>query len=294
MVTELKNAICVLVDAESETGEPLKERFGVRGFPALLFLNPDGSPRDKISGYMPPEPFLAEVQRIFRNEGTIPALKKEVVAKPEDLDLRWAYAQKLKNFGDTEGYEAQVARILKRDPEGKSLAVHTIRFDEAMDEINKSRGRNLEAMRALLEKETYPELLFKGWSVIFNVNAGNSTREKDVEKQAAMRKEAVSAGREAWSHAPDDRARIRFGNSLAWFIWEQRETLTDEDKAFALLVASKASGAAPDNASILDTYACCLFMNGKSDEALEAIMRCMEIDPDNPDWQARLEEFSRG
>ena len=46
MVTEFQDIICLSIDAESETGAVLKDKYNVRGFPALLFLNSDGTPRD--------------------------------------------------------------------------------------------------------------------------------------------------------------------------------------------------------------------------------------------------------
>ena len=82
-----------------------------------------------------------------------------------------------------------------------------------------------------------------------------------------------------------------FGNSLAWSYYEARALLSPEDKAFALEVAERAQAAAKDDTSILDTYACCLSMNGKKDEAIRQVRRCIELEPDKQQWKDRLAEL---
>lgn len=56
--------VCVSIDAESKLGAPLAQRYKIAGFPTLLFLAPDGTVRHTIGGYVPPERFRQELDRV--------------------------------------------------------------------------------------------------------------------------------------------------------------------------------------------------------------------------------------
>jgi thiol:disulfide interchange protein len=53
--------VSLSVDAESKSGRPIARRYGVSGYPTLLILEPDGTVRERIGGYLPPDRFLARV-----------------------------------------------------------------------------------------------------------------------------------------------------------------------------------------------------------------------------------------
>lgn len=280
------------IDTESEAGAPIAKQYNVNGLPALLFLNSDGSVRDLISGYLPPEPFLEEVQRIKRNEDTISGYRKKVEADPDDLYARYKFAQKLESVGDLAGAKAQKAEIRKRDPEGKTVASRRLKFEEAMARVQNDLDPG--PIYALAEKETDQELLFDIWYVIWRVEAflmdQNEGEEGDSEAFEAHRVKWLAAARSVWSHTKEEE-KARFGNELAWSFWEGREHLEQGDKTFALEIASGIAKASPDDASVLDTYACILFLNDKVEQAIATSKRAISLDPDNEEWKARLAIF---
>ncbi|MBW6489945.1 MAG: thioredoxin family protein [Lentimicrobium sp.] len=51
--------INVSLDAEKGEGIQLARKYGVRGYPTFVFLNPDGSLAKQSSGYRNPEQFIA-------------------------------------------------------------------------------------------------------------------------------------------------------------------------------------------------------------------------------------------
>jgi tetratricopeptide (TPR) repeat protein len=53
-----KNVIAVKVDAEKGEGRRLSQRYGVRAFPTILFIDPSGNELDRMSGVFPPEDFI--------------------------------------------------------------------------------------------------------------------------------------------------------------------------------------------------------------------------------------------
>lgn len=53
-----KNVVAVKVDAEKGEGRRISERYAVRAFPTVLFLDPSGNEKDRISGVLGPADFV--------------------------------------------------------------------------------------------------------------------------------------------------------------------------------------------------------------------------------------------
>ncbi len=296
VVVAMENMILLSVDAESKTGLPIAEKFGVRSFPSLLFLNSDGSPRDLINGFMPPQPFIGEVNRIASGKGTIDALRKSLKETPDDLDLRYELAGKLEGFGDKRGRDGHYDEILKRDPEHKNFITRRIAFDrvrESVLDVESEAKPDPTALVQHLAGVTDAELLYEGHQLLANLFTVLADSNTEMKLVAEYRAKALASQRLAWKHCPEEQIG-GYGNALAWSIWENREGSSAEARAFALEVALKAVEKNADDPNVLDTLACCYFMNGKLDDAVSTIRHCIELQPLESTWQERLELFSQG
>ncbi len=325
--------LCFSVDAESLEGRRIVASFGVRDFPSLLFLEPDGTPLDALSGFLTAPRLRAEVRRIRRGEDTVSDFRRRVDADGDDLvarislsaklrrfartqeaeaqmavvrkkleagegyerdsiESRWAVASKLREVGELELYREQANAILRLDRAKRSLAARSIALYDAIDHL-RAQGDDAP-LRKLLKREKDAGLCFTGWrwvAALADERAKTAEREDDAAAAAAARKDAREARRTAWPHCPETE-RALFANNLAWAYWQDRDVLDAADKRFALDVASEAQRLEPDNALVLDTYACCLYMNGREDEARRHVKRCIELDPENKEWRKRLTQFS--
>ena len=286
--------LCLSIDTESEAGAPIAEEFAAQSLPTLLFLDPDGSVRDVIKGYLPPEPFLEEVGRIQRNEGTVPALRKQVEENPTSIEARFELAQKLQSVGDAKGYDAQMAAIAELDPEGKSLPMRRLAFYEALEPLR----RELETapLLAFLEQEqTHDELIFDGWQWIARAEDYHRRQKEDADEMEAAAQHAAKAYdalHTAWSRVPKDRVDSG-GNAVAWMIFEMREHLDAPQMAFALGVAKEAVAASEEkNTAILDTLAWLQFATGDKEGAIATIKKAIALEPESEDWQATLSKFT--
>ncbi len=77
--------VSVRLDAEkTEAGHKLAEHFGITGFPAVLFLDSDGSPVGFIGGFAPPAKFAETMNEIGQDYRDYPALVAKVKANPGD------------------------------------------------------------------------------------------------------------------------------------------------------------------------------------------------------------------
>jgi thiol-disulfide isomerase/thioredoxin len=66
--------VSVKVNAEKE-GVDAAKKYKVNGFPTILFLAPNGDVAGRIGGYMPPEPFMAEMNKFVTAHRDLPRLE---------------------------------------------------------------------------------------------------------------------------------------------------------------------------------------------------------------------------
>lgn len=288
VLDELADLVCFQVDSDTREGKALRKRYTVQIPPTLVFLEPTGAIRDQVNSFMPPEGLVHELRRIKRNEGTLSALRGTIQSNPGQLDARWELAKKLKEFGDLRGFDAEVAEIRARDPEGRSMASRSMRLAELY--ASAQSRLDLAPLYAFVASETEPRLLYEGWLGIWRLEGKAARDARDEEAAATHHERYFAAARALWPLVPEAEHGY-LGNNIAWCIYENRCCATPEDLAFALEVARKAHAAAPAVAYVVDTYACCLFAVGEKEQALEAIDRCIELDPRNPGWRERKAEF---
>ncbi|RLE32610.1 MAG: hypothetical protein DRJ61_09075 [Acidobacteria bacterium] len=84
VITELGELVALQLDAE-KNGVDAAQKYGVRSFPTILFLDAGGHEVDRILGYLPPDAFLAEVRRI-RTGDTFNACLARLNEDPSNLE----------------------------------------------------------------------------------------------------------------------------------------------------------------------------------------------------------------
>ena len=283
----MKDVLCYSVDAESPAGVPLARRYGVTGFPTLLFLEPDGEVRDLIYGFLPATPFQTEVARIKRDEETLGHWKRILKATPEDLEARWRYALKLKDIQDQKGYEEQVRWIKQKDPQGKSIGARTLRF-EKLKEVS-LETMDFQPVYNFLDAETDEGLLVDGWFFLFRVESYLADEGDD---QSQHRKLQVSAARAMWSHTKSD-LQLRVAGEIAAIFLNNSEGMSDEHKALLNEVTSAVSKNFPEDALAQALYGDCLYALGKREKAITQLKRALELDPKNAGLRERLSRYER-
>jgi thioredoxin-related protein len=117
----MKDVLCYSVDAESKDGAPLARRFGVTGYPTLVFLEPDGSLRDRITGYLPADKFSKEAVRIKSGEGTLSEARKKVAQKPNDVFAHLDLALALRKMNDGPNAQAELDLVKKMVARGEGF-----------------------------------------------------------------------------------------------------------------------------------------------------------------------------
>lgn len=292
VVQALAPVLCFSVDAESGFGKPLSKHFPTNNkYPALIFLDPNGQLRDRISGHKSPKKILPMIERIVSGENTLGPLRRAVNAAPNDLDALWNLAVKYKELTDIAAHDQQIARIRQLDPKGKSLPMHRLALNLASKES--FDAEDTRALRQFLKGETYSELLYEGWVIVAHDElrmAEEAAYDGFAKNARRLRIEYHKAHLNAWDHHPKD-LTAAVGNHIAWDMYRDWALLDEKQRDMAIQIARAAVAASPKSADLIDTLACLLFNSGQVEEAIKLMHKCIKLAPDFSLWQERLEMF---
>lgn len=121
-VIGLSNRVVSLkTDAEKE-GKDLAKKYGVQGYPTILFLDPKGVVVGKIGGYMPPAGFADELVKVTENYAAYPKLQATLKARPADGEANARMAAILASRDQIEKAEACLTAAGKAGYKGEHLA----------------------------------------------------------------------------------------------------------------------------------------------------------------------------
>ena len=296
----LKDTVCVRVDYDKQ--RDLADRYRVKDPPVVIWLNSDGSLRDRVNGYQSLSVFLANVARVKADIGTINESRHKIAANGSDLDARFDVYVRLKESGDLKGADDQKAAIQKLDPQGKSRGAHHFKYETITTEIEQfwaQKGaldmKRVADLQAFVEVETDPELLWDGWMRLANTHdylGGEAAKAGKLDEAAQHRATRRQFLNRAWLSLPQDLDSLHsWGYSFAALYWEQREELNAEDKATLLRVTERMVRTFDLDGLAHDYHAQALFLSGQRKEALEEVRKAMELDPKNSLFATHLKDF---
>jgi tetratricopeptide (TPR) repeat protein len=285
--------VCVQLDPQEELiGAPMVQRCGVRTFPSVVFLAPDGSPDDLVAGYVPPRAYQRELERIARHEGTIRGLQAILVEAPDDLETRHKLAQKQWDLGDDAGYQAGMDFIKLADPEGKSLPMRRITLWGHQEDIFGCRSSggvvDLVPLLRFLAEEKHDAIRFEGFTYLAGVYLQLQQPEQARGAYVEAAKVVTDADLPSW------------GSAVASVFENQKEDLAASEKRFALKMARRAAAAAErfdEDVTVRLTCefvaAQCFVMQGNLTQAERHLSRAERLAPNNPDVSEELAVLRR-
>jgi thioredoxin-related protein len=110
--------VSVKINAEKE-GVAAAKKYGVSGYPAILFIDPAGKVADKIGGYMPPTEFNLRLTQIADTRAK-PALEARVKANANDVPAIARLAAVYAGQKDEARAVALMAQAEAKDPKNAS------------------------------------------------------------------------------------------------------------------------------------------------------------------------------
>jgi len=267
------------IDAEKGEGIDLAEEYAIRGYPTTVFVNSSGEEIDRIIGYLPIDNFLAEVQRIDRGENTYISLQQEVAEDSTDVETLIQFAGKVE---DRVQYSERTLDLWERIEQLASdntdyamladykVASHQSMVAQSPEPLTRYIANNNENSYRL---EAYSDL----------VQLYRSTR--DSSREASTFRTMVNEAMES------DQASPSMLNSYAWRMASLERNLDDALEKARLAVEMVPNDDAATRAQIMDTEAEVLWKLGRTEEAIEVINQCIELQPDDPYYQEQKTKF---
>lgn len=108
------------IDAEKGEGVELAKKYGVSGFPTIVFIDGDGNEIDRIVGYLPAKEFLKIMKDYNEGKNTTPSLNKILKNNPEDAEANYMLAEKKMNAGDVQSAKTYLQKVISSDPQNKA------------------------------------------------------------------------------------------------------------------------------------------------------------------------------
>ena len=261
----------------------------MNGFPTLLVVDGEGQEVDRIVGYLPPEPFQKEIQRILAGEDTLPTLRKAADAQPDDLNAAFSLAKKLlaarapdaitrlealgeKAKGKDRAVEAGVAVALaRRDLESGALEKAMAAYDRVALEFGDTAAA-ADATRMAISlrargRDADPEAALAFASKLRAARSAPLDGPTEQTIASLHLRAAEKAMSRAAAAAGDDAQKL---NAVAWTCYERRVGVVAAE-GWARTAVEKSGR----EAQILDTLACLLSVQKKFDEAIALELEAM-------------------
>jgi len=147
--------VCVKLNAERVP--EIARRYGVRGYPAIIFVNAKGDKINEISGYLPPDKFKDRVNEILKSGGSFAKMQSGFALKGDQPGVAREYADECIKRQQAQDAETAIAKIEK--VEGKSAA----KLDELYIKLGYLYG----------SKGEYPAAIRCGQTVLTRYPAGS-------------------------------------------------------------------------------------------------------------------------
>jgi thioredoxin-related protein len=109
------NQINWKIDAEKGEGPDLAEKYKVKGYPTIIFVDGDGNEIDRIYGYIFADEFLQKMKDYNSGANTYASLKTAVESTPEDPVANWKFAEKLISYGDYDEAKPYLEKVISLD-----------------------------------------------------------------------------------------------------------------------------------------------------------------------------------
>ena len=312
--------IFLRLDAEKDEGEPLAERFGVKGYPTYIVLNAAGETVDRWMGYGDPDGFLAALQGAVNDPSTVAEKLARYEEMPNACDAEklgdiyaaeddpgkalamYRAADEL-NIKPMAGLAGKIFQTLASGYFSETFSLEEITAgadavlalegdDNTMTLVQVARTMGMVGNRAGKVELSQPYLLAaleatEGTQDPFMVDARRSLLlekalhiDNDLETAVQLKRDSMPEG---WKDNAGDL------NNFAWWCFENKVNLEQAEKLARSAVELSEPGR--EKAMILDTLAELCNELGNCGEAVALMQTALEEDPDNEYFKKQLERF---
>ena len=266
------NFIPIKINAESEYGMPLYEKFKGTGYPMIIFLDKEKNEIDRFYGFYPPNDFILKLNNILSGDHTFPDLLTKYKLGDNSSSTIFELAKKYFSRGEYDDALQLYEKIL----ENKDLSYnmfHETNYSIGMIKLKNNESNNLEKYI-----RQYPESFLLKQSII---NLLMYYKFNFLEKKEL---DLYNKYIDRFSNDP------LFLNQYSWRMTELNINLDNALQKINLSL-SLIENDYKNQAMINDTKAEVYWKLGKVDKAIITINESISIDPDNQYYINQKEKF---
>ncbi len=300
--------ISLKIDAEKGYGPNQKEKYRVRGYPTIIVLDNSGNELDRIVGYLPPDDFLKELNRIKNGTNTLTELQLKYSKNSDDITIQLDLAKKFidlnikdsakKYLDDIQNYHLSNNAYTFQNFYNLSQLYYRIgELDVSIDILDQIVDQDIDSSESayfygLLYKakknNTIDELMAYVditddttrkkqcyWQMLRTIKKKDS----DPSLEAQLYLKAVNLYDDNYEHLAS------LLNSFAWRMTEIGQLLPEALGKVNYALEIK------EDLKILDTKAEVLWKLGRVDEAIEVINECIQGNPEYQHYQDQKAKF---
>ena len=137
------NFIPIKINAESEYGMPLYEKFKGTGYPMIIFLDKEKNEIDRFYGFYPPNDFILKLNNILSGDHTFPDLLTKYKLGDNSSSTIFELAKKYFSRGEYDDALQLYEKVL----ENKDLSYnmfHETNYSIGMIKLKNNESNNLE------------------------------------------------------------------------------------------------------------------------------------------------------
>ena len=266
------NFIPIKINAESEYGMPLYEKFKGTGYPMIIFLDKEKNEIDRFYGFYPPNDFILKLNNILSGDHTFPDLLTKYKLGDNSSSTIFELAKKYFSRGEYDDALQLYEKVL----ENKDLSYnmfHETNYSIGMIKLKNNESNNLEKYI-----RQYPESFLLKQSII---NLLMYYKFNFLEKKEL---DLYNKYIDRFSNDP------LFLNQYSWRMTELNINLDNALQKINLSL-SLIENDYKNQAMINDTKAEVYWKLGKVDKAIITINESISIDPDNQYYINQKEKF---
>lgn len=263
----------VKIDCEQGEGIEVAKAHKIFNYPSIVFLNPDGSERDRRVGFLSAPEMLVRIQDMEANRNTTEHLMIATPSSSSDIAKVFEVGARLTDQARVAEATPYVDRTLELDKDNAlGYADRALLVKAALER----KGDNFTQAAKYTEEmvERFPE---------------SGVMDKALSDQAYYYKKsgdkegAVNAYRRMVALHPDDPSSL---NAFAWFCATSGVALEE-----ATEVALKAARISQDSPGILDTLAEVYYARGMYGEAIATINKAIAKEPQDSYFKRQQQKF---
>lgn len=264
---------------DSTASREVAKRYNIQAIPTFVFVDEEGNEIDRIVGFREADEYLAEMKRIREGVDTYPDLVRQWDANPQDANVLQKLAAKVEAMAGLSaavGYWEELFEL-----EDVSTEVHA-QANLKLAVYHSETNGDPNTLISLLKLEKDVDILAQAHRALrtFYRTTGDSAAEAEAYRVYVNFMVGI------------DQEEPGLLNGYAWRMTQLERNLDDAlmriNRAVELLPADAGNR---EQAQILDTKAEVLWKLGRSDEALEVIATCIELQPEDEYYQEQRSKF---